>query len=128
MAERSGQMDVSAGSGGGEGEVPGDIRPEPSALSALDARRNTGASPQQAMAEAAPPHRSLSPGLHRMPKQPVWLWIPKLGEQVLIDSEHPLAATAAELPLQPEQSEEVAGGEWTDMSPTIVCTPGAQQP
>jgi hypothetical protein len=46
-----------------------------------------------------------------MMKQPVWLWIPKLGEQVLIDQDHPLAATAIGLPLQPDQSEEVGGDE-----------------
>jgi hypothetical protein len=55
-----------------------------------------------------------------MMKQPVWLWIPKFGEQVLVDRDHPLAATASELPPQPDQSEEVGGDECIDVSRDIV--------
>lgn len=50
-----------------------------------------------------------------MTKQPVWLWIPKFGEQVLIDPDHPLAMAAAELPPRPDQSEEVAADEQSEL-------------
>jgi len=65
-----------------------------------------------------------------MTKQSVWLWIPKFGEQVLIDPDHPLAAVAAELPPQPDQSEEVAGDDEAgdEAAELLTLQSGASEP